>query len=112
MMQSIVKKPLHIPLLVSFCLALFAVVFVLRFDKLPPQLPLFYSLTEGDAIIVDSIYILLLPGIMLILLGINTLVARRFMKDAAFVGSILYWVNILFILAFTAIFLKIIFLIS
>lgn len=56
--DSIIKKSI---LLVFFVQILFILIFILKFNDLPPQLPLFYSLPRGNEQLGNPILLLILP---------------------------------------------------
>jgi hypothetical protein len=88
------------------------VSFILRFNSLPPQIPLFYSLAWGEEQLADLGMIFLLPILMDSCLLINHYLGKKYFSSHPFVLKIFYYVNIFLVIVFTAIFLKIIFLIS
>lgn len=91
---------------------LMIVTFILRFNQLPPQLPLFYSRLWGEDQLVDSWLIFLLPVFLNLLFVINNYIFKRFYSDNTLIKSIFYYLNLFLILSFTLIFIKIVFLIS
>lgn len=89
---------------------LMAFTVILKFSKLPPQLPIFYSRPWGEGQIADWWLILILPILMNALYALNLFIAKKFFADDDFVKNILRYLNLLLVIAFTVIFLKIIFL--
>ena len=87
-------------------------VFLLRFNRLPPQVPLFYSLPWGEQQLADSWTILLLPFALNLLFIFNNFIYRRFFLGNLLVQKILGVLNILLSVSLTLIFVKIIFLIT
>lgn len=92
--------------------SLMIAAFLLKFSRLPPQVPLFYSQLWGENQLVDSWVIFILPIIMNILFFINQYVSNKFYSDNIFIKNIFYYLNIFVITSFTLIFIKIIFLVS
>lgn len=86
--------------------------YFLRSSTLPPQIPLFYSLTEGERTIVPTYYLSLLPFLSFIIVMINILLYHRLFKHDLFVRKLLYYASVCSIITSTVIFLKIIFLVS
>src|SRR3989344_303424 len=87
-------------------------VFVLRFQTLPPQVPLFYSKPPGEDQLIDAWYILILPLIMNLLFFLNKFILRRFFRENELIQKIFYYLNLFLLAGFTLIFAKIIFLIT
>lgn len=85
---------------------------LIKWSKLPPQIPLFYSRTEGEEQIVDLIYLLILPFLAVTLVIINTVVCKKFFAGNEFVTKIMNFVNTSTIILFTLIYLRIIFLVT
>jgi len=92
--------------------ALMIITFILKFNRLPPQVPLFYSSLWGEDQLVDTWVIILLPFFMNLLFFINNYVKNKYFADNELVKKIFYYLNIFLILTFTFIFVKIIFLVS
>lgn len=88
------------------------IIFFFKLGKLPPEIPLFYSRTAGDAQIADWWMIFLLPLLMNLLFYANSFVYKRFFLGNEFVEKIIYYFKLLLISAFTLIFVKIIFLVT
>ncbi|MCA9372007.1 hypothetical protein KC726_03860 [Candidatus Woesebacteria bacterium] len=84
--------------------------FLFRF--IPPEVPLYYSQPWGDKQLADNWQLLVLPVLMHIFVGINTLMKKRIFKTEAFASSILYIVNITTIVVFSLVYIKILFLIT
>ena len=87
-------------------------VFFLKFQTLPPQIPLFYSKPPGEDQLTDTWFILILPLLMNVLFFLNNFIYRRFFNKNEFVQKIFYFVNLFLIISFTLIFAKIIFLVT
>lgn len=93
-------------------LAIIGGAYFLRSGTLPPQIPLFYSLAEGESTIVPTHYLALLPALSLIIVIINILLYHRLFAHDLFVRKLLYYASVAAIISTTAIFLKIIILVS
>lgn len=66
------------PLLVSFFLSfLIVVIFLFFYSKLPPKLPLFYSLPWGSSQLSSKQQFFLLPGLIVLITIINTFLASQ-----------------------------------
>ncbi len=92
--------------------ALMIVTFLLRFPRLPPQIPLYYSKFWGESQLADLLMIFILPIFMNLLYFINNWVFARFYSTNELIKSIFYYFNIFLIVSFTLIFIKIIFMVS
>ena len=89
-----------------------AAILILRFNSLPPQIPLFYSKPPGEDQLADTWFILALPLLMNILFFLNKFLYGRYFKDDVFIHKIFYCLNIFLIVSFTLIFMKIIFVVT
>lgn len=92
--------------------ALMTVTFLLRFNRLPPQSPLFYSRLWGEDQLADIWLIFLLPIFLNLLFFFNNYLFKKIYSDNEFIRNIFYYLNFFLIVSFTLIFIKIIFLIS
>ena len=92
--------------------ALMIVTFLLRFNLLPPQFPLFYSQPWGENQLADSWMIFLLPIFLNLLFFINQYIFNKFYHDNIFIKNIFHYLNLFLIASFTLIFIKIIFIVS
>ena len=92
--------------------ALMIITFLLRFNRLPPQSPLFYSRLWGEDQLADTWLIFLLPIFLNLLFFINNYIIKKIYSDNEFIKKIFYYLNIFLIFGFTLIFIKIIFLVS
>lgn len=91
---------------------LMIITFLLRLSRLPPQIPLYYSQPWGESQLADSWMIFLLPIFLNLLFFINRYIFNRFYSDNIFIKNIFYYLNLSFIIGFTLIFIKIIFIVS
>lgn len=106
-------KLLHnIPLLYGTSLILMALVTFIFLGKLPPEIPLFYSLPVGTSQIVDVWYISLIPITTLLLVIFNSMVLKRCSHGESLGNSIIYVANVSIIVLSTYIYLRIIFLVT
>lgn len=92
--------------------ALMIITFLLRFSRLPPQLPLFYSRQWGENQLADSWLIFVLPIFLNLLYFINENILKRFYSENEFIKNIFYYLNAFIIIGFTFVFIKIIFMVS
>lgn len=88
------------------------ITFFLKFNNLPPQLPLYYSRPWGETQLVDTWMIFLLPLLLNLLYITNNYLCKRFFLGNDLIKKIFNYLNILLIVGFTFIFVKIIFLVS
>lgn len=106
-------KNINFTLRIQFVsIGLLLLIFILRFSRLPPQIPLYYSKPEGDEQIVDSLMIFLLPLLSFLTIRINTHIIKKYFNNNLFVNSLIYWINLFVILLSDLIFLKILFLVT
>jgi hypothetical protein len=81
--------------------------FFLKFNNLPPQIPLFYSRGDGEEQMADIYLIFLLPILSIILVSANSLIKSKLFPQVYLIERIIYYVNISIIALTTLIFLKI-----
>lgn len=81
----------------------------ITYSRLPPQIPLFYSLPAGNDQIADAWLIILIPAISCIFILCNNLVSRYLLDKNDFTDHITNVSNLVIIIASTYIFIKIIF---
>lgn len=93
-------------------LAIMAGAYIFKLPTMPPEIPLFYSLIEGENTIAPSYYIFILPLISLLIMVVNIIVYRRIFTHDLFVRKVLYYASVCAILISTSVFLKILFLIA
>lgn len=91
---------------------LMIITFLLRFSRLPPQSPLFYSQLWGEGQLADTWLIFLLPVFLNLLFFFNNYLFKKIYSDNKLIKDIFYYLNLFLILSFTSIFIKIIFLVS
>lgn len=103
-----IKSPFGLVLILN---AFIIVLLILRYGALPPEIPLFYSMT-GESSIADLPFILILPLLSIILIVVNTLIVNKFFSGDIFLEKVIYYVNIVISLVLTFIFIRIIFLVS
>ncbi len=97
-------------LLVSNILIL--IVFLLKLNRLPPQIPLFYSRSWGEEQLADWWMILFLPFMINFFFFFNRYIQKKFFSDNQLVIRIINYLNLFLIITLTLIFIKIIFLIT
>jgi len=89
-----------------------AAAFAFAYRTLPEQIPIFYSKPWGESQIADTWYIFLLPIVLHTLYFLNKLFVQKFFPEDQVVKKIMTYANLFFIVSFTGVFLKIIFLVS
>jgi len=87
-------------------------VFFLKLKTLPPQIPLFYSQVWGEDQLGKIWMIFIIPFLMILFVFINNFLKNKYFKNQLVFITIFYYTNLLIIISFTLIFLKIIFLVS
>ncbi len=83
-----------------------------KFNRLPPVIPLFYTRSPLDAQLTPWWMIFILPLSMNIFYLLNKKLATTFFANNNFVSQFLQYLNIIIIVSFAFIFLKILFLIT
>ncbi len=91
---------------------LMIVTFLLKYSKIPPQIPLFYSQLWGEGQLADSWMIFILPAVMTLLYFVNQYIFNKFYYENIFIKNIFYYLNLFLIISFSLVFIKIIFLVS
>lgn len=94
-------------LLLAFCLGLF----VLTFKRLPPRVPLFYSLPWGEQQLSPTIGLLFLPLGMLLVAVLNSFFIMAILNKYSLAAKILTWITVALIFLTSVTLVKIIFLI-
>lgn len=87
-------------------------IFGLKFSKLPPQIPLFYSAPWGKNQLAELWMIGFLPIIVNGFFFINIWIKKRFFAENDFINKAVEYINIFLIICITLIFVKIILLVS
>lgn len=86
--------------------------FAFRFPTLPPQIPLIYSQPWGEDQLVDILLIFLLPISLHMFFFLNIILYNKFFFPDHLIRSLIAVLNVSLTVAFTLIYLKIIFYIS
>ncbi len=94
------------------CDALMAIVFGLKFNTFPPQIPLFYTRALGEDQLADSWLIILLPLLMNVLFIANSFVYRKYFNDNKLVKKVVKYMNVFICISFTFIMIRILFLVA
>ncbi len=89
-----------------------ALVVALKFQKLPPQIPLFFSLPTGEDQLSEWWMIFLIPVLVNLLYFLNIFVRNSLFPNNTFVKSFIRYLNIAFIGVGTFLFIRIILLIT
>lgn len=95
-----------------FLILILSVIFIFKINRLPPQIPLFYSKQDGDEQVVDFFMIFLLPFFSSFIVAINNFIFAKYFSEEKFVATVIYYVNLLVILLTSFIFLRILFLVT
>lgn len=85
---------------------------LLRFNHLPPQIPLYFSKPWGEDQLVDNWMIFLFPVLLDILYFVNVSLVKRYFKENELVKKMIQYLNVFLMIAFTLIFIKIISLVT
>lgn len=89
-----------------------AALFAISFRNMPEQIPLLYSRPWGEAQIVDYWYIALLPILMHVFFFLNIVITKKFFPADEVPKRISSIANAFVIVTFSAIFIKILYLVS
>ena len=81
-------------------------------SRMPPQIPLFYSLPLGKDQVADTWFIIMIPLISFICISVNNLVNKYIIDRNDFTDNVTDIANIVVIAICTYIFIKIIFLVA
>jgi hypothetical protein len=95
-----------------FSFIVLVVFFVFKSNHLPPQIPLYYSKTEGEEQIVDSFMIFLLPIVSFLFVFLNNYFLNKYFSENKFLQSIFYYINLFIIFLTSFIFITILLLIT
>lgn len=85
---------------------------VFKFNKLPPQIPLFYSHPPGDTQLAEWWLIFIMPILLNFLYWLNSYIQKRLFPQNSLIMTFTYYFKLFLIVSFTLIFLKIVFLIT
>jgi hypothetical protein len=88
------------------------IAFALSYLRLPPQIPLFYSLPNSTDQIVDMWMILVIPLMTLLTIILNMIVAKKLLDKNVFFEDIARAANVTVIVVTTYIFIKILLLVA
>lgn len=94
------------------CNGIMVLMFFLRYQTLPPQVPLFYTHTAGEDQLAEWWMIFLLPVLLNLFYFINRFISNKFFPGNDFVKRLLNYLNITLMISVTIIFAKIIFLVT
>lgn len=89
-----------------------AIGFAIRWNRLPSQIPLFYSLPGGEDQLVEWWMIFLLPILMNALVILNRTIMGKISVQNTFIRSLLTYANYAIMLVCGYVFLRIIFLVT
>jgi hypothetical protein len=92
-------------------LVVMVVVFAFNYQRIPPQIPIYYSTLEGDEQIGEYYMIFMLPLISYFFVYINNFISKKFFPDNAFVEKLVFYTNCSSIIIISFIFLRIVFLV-
>lgn len=93
------------PLILSLFITLAILIF---FSKLPPKLPLFYSLSWGDKILVAHEQFLIIPAILILITLVNLAISSQLHPSQYFFKKILLICSCITSLILTITFIKIV----
>lgn len=93
--------------LAVFLISLAGAVFALNFSKLPPELPWFYSLPWGEAMLLPKIWFGLSLLALLGVTGLNFWISSVFSKTDKVVASVVAGATLLLTLVYLASFFRV-----
>jgi len=105
----------RIPRVVSIYLISLTIMiglFMVKYNDLPLQVPLFYSLPESESQIVPMLYLLWIPVIEGLLLICNGAVRALWFRESHLANDIITWTDYTVCIGFTYVFIKIVTLVS
>lgn len=100
------------PVLYIVSCVIMVLLFAVGYLRLPPQIPLFYSLPNGTDQVVDVWLIVIVPIVSLLCLLLNTFLTTRLIERSEFLDNIARITNITIIIMTTYIFIKIIYIVT
>ena len=95
----------------AIVMSVFILVILGNYSKIPPQIPLFYSLATTETQVTGSLYLILIPIVGVIFLFLNDIMLR-FFKDNDLLINLVQIINIIIITSMCAIVIKIILLVT
>lgn len=109
-MKDFLKDKINLFLFISIVAMI--LLFIIKFNNLPPQLPIYYSVGEGEEQIADYYLILIIPILSFLIVMVNNYLKIKKFYDNVLIQKIFYYLNLIIIIFFTLIFFRIIFLVS
>ena len=91
---------------------LMLVTFAFSFRTLPPMVPLFYSKPQGELQLGAWWLIAILPLCMNLLYVLNAKLTKKLFSESDFANKIIFYANLAIVIIFTALFIKIVSLVS
>ncbi len=73
---------------------LFSLIFLINLNKLPPQIPLFYTKPWGEDQLAELWVIFLIPFLFNFYYFINQYIKTRFFKENDFVEKLFFYTNL------------------
>lgn len=101
-----------IPGLFTASLLIEVALFLLLLNKLPPEIPIFFSLSNSNNQIAPLIYIGILPVLTLFVLVLNYFLTLSLFQKNILLKQVFYYFNVICIVFQTYIFIKILFLVT
>jgi hypothetical protein len=93
-------------------LILFAAIYILKMQSLPPQLPLFYSLPRGSEQLGSPLTFLLLPALSIFITICNTIVSIFLYKHEPLLARVLSFVGVFSVFLLLITFIRIVILVT
>ncbi|NMB84543.1 hypothetical protein GYA28_04650 [Candidatus Roizmanbacteria bacterium] len=87
-------------------------VFLLSFNRLPPQIPLFYSRLWGEDQLADTWMLVFVPIFINGLFFLNNFVSNRLFSTDTLIKKMVRYLNLFIIIGLTLVFIKIILLVT
>ena len=85
-----------------FCIFLFLIessLILTSFGKLPPQVPIFFSLPWGNSYLAPTIFLWLLPAISFLVFILNSFVSLFFLENDKFLKRVIFCASLLLVFA-------------
>ena len=91
----------------SLATGVLIIAFLIFFRNLPPEIPWFYSLPWGEEILVNKFIFGGGLVVLLLVIGVNFFIARRYEKSDKVVAKVIEWATFLLTMMYLAGFVRV-----